>query len=84
VRFVLTEAGPEVGLEVIDTGIGIPRDSLERVFDRFHRRADPGGSGLGLTIVRDLVAAHGGTVRAESEGIPGRGTTIRIRLPRRD
>lgn len=48
------------------------------------RRADSGGSGLGLAIARDLVAAHGGTIHAESEGIPGRGTTLRVRLPRRD
>jgi two-component system sensor histidine kinase BaeS len=76
--------GPWVELTVTDNGEGIARADLERVFDRFHRRAEPGGSGLGLTIVRDLVSSHGGTVRAESEGIPGRGTTIRIRLPRRD
>jgi two-component system sensor histidine kinase BaeS len=76
--------GAWVELTVADTGEGIAPAELDRVFDRFHRRADTGGSGLGLTIVRDLVAAHGGTVRAESEGIPGRGTTIRVRLPRRD
>lgn len=76
--------GAWVELTVADTGEGIAPADLDRVFDRFHRRADTGGSGLGLTIVRDLVAAHGGTVRAESEGIPGRGTTIRVRLPRRD
>ena len=48
------------------------------------RRADTAGSGLGLTIARDLVAAHGGTIHAESEGVPGLGTTFRVRLPRRD
>jgi two-component system sensor histidine kinase BaeS len=76
--------GPWVELTVTDTGEGIAPADLERVFDRFHRRADTGGSGLGLTIVRDLVAAHGGTVTAESDGIAGHGTTIRVRLPRRD
>jgi two-component system sensor histidine kinase BaeS len=76
--------GPWVELTVTDTGEGIAPADLERVFDRFHRRADTGGSGLGLTIVRDLVAAHGGTVTAESDGIAGHGTTFRIRLPRRD
>ncbi len=76
--------GPWVELTVADTGEGIAPADLERVFDRFHRRADTGGSGLGLTIVRDLVAAHGGTVIAESDGIAGRGATFRVRLPRRD
>jgi two-component system sensor histidine kinase BaeS len=76
--------GPWVELTVADTGEGIAPADLERVFDRFHRRADSGGSGLGLTIVRDLVAAHGGTVSAESDGIAGHGTTVRVRLPRRD
>jgi two-component system sensor histidine kinase BaeS len=76
--------GAWVELTVADTGEGIAPADLDRVFDRFHRRVDAGGSGLGLTIARDLVAAHGGTIRAESAGIPGRGTTFRARLPRRD
>ncbi len=76
--------GAWVELSVADTGAGIAPADLDRVFDRFHGRADAGGSGLGLTIARDLVAAHGGTVRAESDGVPGRGTTFRVRLPRRD
>jgi two-component system sensor histidine kinase BaeS len=67
---------------VSDTGEGIPPADLDRVFDRFQRRADSGGSGLGLTIARDLVAAHGGTIGAESDGIAGHGTTFRVRLPR--
>jgi two-component system sensor histidine kinase BaeS len=75
--------GAWVELTVVDTGEGIAPADLDRIFDRFYRRADAGGSGLGLTIARDLVAAHGGTIRAESEGIPGRGTTVRVRLPRR-
>jgi two-component system sensor histidine kinase BaeS len=66
-----------VELTVADTGEGIAPADLDRVFDRFERRSDTGGSGLGLTIARDLVAAHGGTIRAESDGIPGRGTTFR-------
>ena len=84
VRLDATIDGAWVELTVADTGEGIAPADLDRVFDRFHRRADTGGSGLGLTIARDLVAAHGGTIRAESEGIPGRGTTFRVRLPRRD
>jgi signal transduction histidine kinase len=77
-------AGAEAVLEVADTGEGIPAADLPHVFDRFQRRADSGGSGLGLAIVRDLAAAHGGTVEAESEGIAGRGSRFRVRLPLRD
>ena len=65
---------------VSDTGIGIPRDELASVFERFHRSPDSRGSGLGLAIARDLVRAHGGEMDAESKG-PGRGTTIRFTLP---
>jgi two-component system sensor histidine kinase BaeS len=66
-------------ITVIDTGEGIAPDALGAVFDRY-QRSDRGGSGLGLAIARSLVAAHGGTIVAESEGV-GRGTTMRIRLP---
>jgi two-component system phosphate regulon sensor histidine kinase PhoR len=71
-------------LEVADTGTGIPRDHLGRVFERFYR-VDParsraaGGTGLGLAIVKHLVESMGGQVSAASE--LGKGTTIRIRLP---
>ena len=73
----------EAVIEVRDTGEGIPPADLPHVFDRFQRRADSGGSGLGLTIVRDLAAAHGGSVEAESDG-EGRGATFRVRLPIRN
>jgi PAS domain S-box-containing protein len=72
-------------IEVTDTGPGIAAEFLPHVFDRF-RQADTtttrrhGGLGLGLTIVRHLVAAHGGTVRADSDG-PGRGATFTVELP---
>lgn len=71
-------------IDVRDTGAGIPRDALSRVFERFYR-VDParsraeGGTGLGLSIVRHLVEGMDGTVSAQSE--LGKGTTIRIRLP---
>ena len=73
-----------VRVAVADTGPGIPPDALPRVFDRLYR-VDPsrdratGGSGLGLTIVRRLVEAHGGTVWAESE--PGAGSRFGFDLP---
>jgi len=68
-----------VEVAVHDTGRGIPADLLPRVFERFAKAWDSPGSGLGLAIARDVVAAHGGTIVAESE--PGRGTTIRFTLP---
>ena len=74
----------EIG--VSDTGVGIKPDFLPFVFDRF-RQADSsstrayGGLGIGLSIVRQLVELHGGTVQAESLG-EGRGSTFRVRLPR--
>jgi two-component system sensor histidine kinase BaeS len=83
VRLAATTSDPWVELTVADTGEGIAPADLDRVFERFERRADAGGSGLGLTIARGLVAAHGGTIGAESDGVPGHGTTIRVRLPAR-
>lgn len=77
-------AGDDALIMVRDTGDGIPTVDLPRVFDRFQRRADTGGSGLGLAIVRDLTEAHGGTVTAESSGVPGHGATFRVVLPLRD
>src|SRR5690606_14913974 len=80
-------AGRWVVVEVRDTGSGIPRDALPRIFERFYR-VDParsraeGGTGLGLSIVKHLVESMGGDVAAESE--LGKGTTIRFRLPAAD
>jgi signal transduction histidine kinase/ActR/RegA family two-component response regulator len=78
------EAGGIV-LEVSDDGQGIDRDLLPRVFDPFvqgPRGSDraQGGLGIGLALVKSLVALHGGTVEARSEG-PGRGATFRVTLP---
>jgi PAS domain S-box-containing protein len=76
--------GPDVYIEVRDTGIGIAPDFLPQVFDRFRQghsgRSGRGGLGLGLAIVRDLVELHGGIVRASSEG-KGKGATFTLRLP---
>jgi signal transduction histidine kinase len=68
-----------VTVEVRDTGSGIAPVLLPRVFDRFVKGPGSRGSGLGLAIARDVVAAHGGTIVAESP--PGAGTTIRFTLP---
>lgn len=68
-------------IEVRDTGPGIPAEELPHIFDRFFRGHDaqPGGSGIGLAVVRELAEAHGGTVTAASE--PGYGATFTVRLP---
>jgi two-component system sensor histidine kinase BaeS len=84
VEVEVTSEGDDAVVTVRDNGSGIDPEELPRVFDRFQRHADTGGTGLGLAIVRDLAAAHGGTVEATSEGVPGRGSTFRVRLPRRD
>ncbi len=69
-----------IAFTVRDTGAGLALGEAERIFDRYHRAADSTGSGLGLTIARELVEAHGGTITAVSDG-PGRGTTVRFTIP---
>ncbi len=76
--------GDGVRLLVKDTGVGIPRDSLTRVFERFYRvdkarSRREGGTGLGLSIVKHIVESHKGRLHIESE--LGRGTTIGFTLP---
>jgi signal transduction histidine kinase len=68
-------------VRVADSGPGIPADELPHVFDRFFRgrTAQPPGSGIGLTVVRELVEAHGGSVAVASTH--GEGTTFTVRLP---
>ena len=90
-----TEPGGQIGVQVAaapgeallsvsDTGIGIPEADLPYVFERFFRskasrQTNPGGSGLGLSIVRWIVEAHKGRVTVESA--PGKGSTFTVRLP---
>ena len=69
----------ELAIEVADTGIGIEPEDLERVFERFRKGSTSTGSGLGLTISRDLVDAHGGAIAMSST--PGRGTAVVVTLP---
>jgi signal transduction histidine kinase len=81
------QAGDDATAEIIvrDHGVGIKREFLPYVFDRFRQSdAPPGfpnnGLGLGLSIVREIVERHGGSVIAESEG-EGHGATFRVVLP---
>lgn len=73
-----------VRIEFADTGIGIPEESLNRIFERFFvvdksRSKKVGGTGLGLSIVKHIVQLHGGTIQVESR--PGEGSTFIIRIP---
>lgn len=70
--------GDLVCLEIADNGCGIPEEDLPHVFERFYKGSD-GGLGLGLTIVQELVTAHGGTVSVSSS--PDSGTSFCVMLP---
>ncbi|MEU6813091.1 ATP-binding protein [Streptomyces sp. NPDC046831] len=86
VTLALRPDGERAAVEVRDTGTGIPQEDLPHLFDRFWR-ADPsrgratGGSGLGLSIARQIVTDHGGTIGVRST--VGAGTTFTITLPAR-
>ena len=76
--------GPAVVITVLDSGVGIRKEDLGKVFERFFRAGDEltrtvKGSGLGLTLVKEVVEAHGGKISVESE--PGKGSVFSIRLP---
>lgn len=78
----LDKNGPIARLAVADRGIGIARDAQDRIFERFERgvpNQNYGGLGIGLWIVRQLVAAHGGVIRVSSE--LGAGSTFEVELP---
>ncbi|RKS80474.1 PAS domain S-box-containing protein [Motilibacter peucedani] len=84
VRVSLRREGAWALLQVRDTGIGIALEEQEAVFQRFYRAADAEaraiqGSGIGLAIVREVAAAHEGSVTLVSQ--PGAGTTVTVRLP---
>ncbi len=77
--------GGEYVLSVTDTGVGIPEEDLEHIFERFYRvdksrSTDAGGTGLGLSIAKDIIDAHGGIISIDSEY--GKGTTVTIVLPK--
>jgi len=83
IRVTLEQTSSETIFSVIDTGIGLPRDQQEAVFERFHQAtpgmADTAGMGLGLTISKRFVQMHGGRIWLESE--VGKGSTFSFSLP---
>jgi len=84
IRLQAGRRNDQIVVSVTDNGIGIGREDLPRIFERFYRAdkarsRELGGTGLGLAIVKHITQLHGGRVEAESE--LGRGTTIRVMLP---
>ena len=85
VRLIARSNGPVIHISVVDTGIGIPPEEHEAIFETFHRHLTPThqvceGTGLGLSITRLLVEQHGGKVWVESE--PGKGSQFHVSMPR--
>ncbi|MGN0394494.1 MAG: sensor histidine kinase [Coprococcus sp.] len=71
-------------IKVADSGVGIPEDCIEHIFERFYRvdkarSRDTGGTGLGLAITKNIIAMHRGTINVYSE--PGKGTTFTVKVP---
>ena len=84
----LTADGPLATITVSDSGSGIAADQLGQLFTKYHRvpgqqTAQIQGTGLGLLIIKEIVEAHGGTVRAASDGVPGMGSVFTVELPLR-
>lgn len=83
----VSQEGDKVMLAVSDTGIGIPAEHLERIFERFYRvdkshSKESGGTGLGLSIVKNAAAYHRGSIQVQSQ--VGEGTTIKIAFPQKE
>ena len=84
IRVAVRAEGGQAVVTIADTGIGVPRPEIPRLFERFHRienaRARSNeGSGIGLALVQELIQLHGGTISAAS--VEGEGTTFTVRLP---
>lgn len=85
VTLAAENAGDEIRISITDSGIGVPKEALPRLFDRFYQ-VDPSraggerhGAGLGLAIVQEIIQAHNGKISVRSE--LGHGTTFLIHLP---
>lgn len=74
--------GPHARIEIVDEGIGVSQDDIDRIFGKFERAVPSqyGGLGLGLFIARQIVEAHDGLIHVHS--VPGMGSTFRVVLPR--
>ena len=84
ITVTLKRTGRDAVLEIADTGVGIPQEDIQHVFDRFYRvdkarSRDTGGTGLGLSIVQQIVRLHAGSITVESQR--GKGTTFIVQLP---
>jgi signal transduction histidine kinase len=86
VRMRITRDGESAVITVSDGGIGIAADELDSIFDLYAQAPSAtercaGGLGIGLYVAREIIRAHGGTIRAASAG-PGQGSEFTVRLPR--
>lgn len=87
VKVLVRRTGAGVEVTVSDTGAGIRAEDIPHIFERFYRgdmarsRSGGTGAGLGLAIARGILRAHGGDIRVESDGVPGKGTKFTFHIP---